>query len=169
MSNILLRGELLIRVVVGCALLRGADVYLIILQSGDLLNNTSNDPSSVAKTRVVKTNSKDHKTKTNRVADEREWEGTSCISPDDGGKDGSSDCSLETKVQEFLGLVGDTKHVIPSSGDDVQRADGSNQEEATANGKLTTDHKSRKVDSSSVEEDLTGFGCQVTLLAFSLG
>lgn len=83
MSNILLRGKVLIRVVVGSALLGGTDVDLIVLQTGDLLDNTCNNPSSVAKTRVVKTNGEKHKTETDGVVNEWEGEGTGSVSPDE--------------------------------------------------------------------------------------
>ena len=63
---------------------------------------------------------------------------------------------MESVVQERLGSVRDVEDVFAFTRGDIQSGNGSDQEEAEDNGKLTANHESRKVLSVALEEKVAG-------------
>ena len=151
MTNIVSRIGDSVGLAAGCTLLGGADVYLIVLELADVLEDACNDPGAVTDTGRLEAQSKDEKEVCERAVQEDMGKGRGGILPRDGGNDRGDDGAVETEVQELLGTVRDSEDVVALTRRDVQSRNRSDQEETSDDGELTSNHESGEVTPVAVE------------------
>ena len=155
-TNIAGRVEFLVGVGPGHAFFGGANIYLVILNTHELLVDPSDNPCSAADARSLQAQGEDEEDVGDGIINRGNGEGRGGILPCDGGKNGGDDGTVEAKVEELLGTIGDAEDVVALTRRDVEAGDGADSEETGNNGQLTANHESREVASISSEEDLGG-------------
>ena len=155
-TNIAGRVEFLVRVGPGHAFFGGANIYLVILNTHELLVDPSDNPGSAADARSLQAQGEDEEDVGDGIVNRGNGEGRGGILPRDGGNNGGDDGTVETKIEKLLGAIGDAEDVVALTRCDVEAGDGANSEETGHNGQLSANHESREVASISSEEDLGG-------------
>mmetsp|Transcript_7695 Transcript_7695/g.16740 ORF Transcript_7695/g.16740 Transcript_7695/m.16740 type:complete len:277 (-) Transcript_7695:871-1701(-) len=155
MSDILTDVHLLVRVVVGHALLGRANVHLVVLEASGLLLDARQHPGAGAQPGELQEKGDDEEDVCEGHVQEGDGVRRCCELPADGGEDGGDDSSLKSPVEEGLGSVRNSKDVVASSRLNREGGEGSNKEEGADHSELTSDHESRKVLPVALEEEVT--------------
>jgi hypothetical protein len=135
--------------------LGSSNVYLISLETSELLVDSSNDPCSCADSSGFKEEAPAEQEISDGAGQEGNGESRCNQLPGNGSDNGSNECSKKTSVEKFLHTSIYSKDILGTIVCDRDRSYASNEEHTGYDTELTSHHESREVVTFSRVQQVT--------------